>query len=187
MAMSAEHRSKFAALHWSLWVSIKFSNVKINHPKQQHILQRILGMRVRKFQIEILILDYKRKFYFIAFVEHVIMLQLCSISLRLPIVLVIRRVHGPRQKLSKIYGLKKCPLCPPNLGNPSHQKMVYIHVTQDKTPPFRKNWKAPYSITFQSPFSRLNGRYISVTIQWPFSVIQSPFRRLSVIFVLLFP
>ena len=40
-----------------------------------------------------------------------------------------------------------------------------------------------HSVTFQSPFSRLTGRYISVTIQWPFSAIQSPFRRLSVIFV----
>ena len=29
-----------------------------------------------------------------------------------------------------------------------------------------------HSVTFQSPFSRLNGRYISVIIQWPFSAIQ---------------
>ena len=43
-----------------------------------------------------------------------------------------------------------------------------------------------HSVTFQSPFSRLNGRYISVTIQSPFSAIQSPFRRLSVIFIFLF-
>ena len=46
--------------------------------------------------------------------------------------------------------------------------------SQDETPPFRENWKAP--------FSRLNGRYISVTIQWPFSAIQSTFRRISAIF-----
>ena len=39
-----------------------------------------------------------------------------------------------------------------------------------------------HSVTFQSLFSRLNGRYITVTIQWPFSAIQSPFHRLSVIF-----
>ena len=39
-----------------------------------------------------------------------------------------------------------------------------------------------HSVTFQSTHSRLNGRYISVTIQWPFSAIQSPFRRLSVLF-----
>ena len=43
-----------------------------------------------------------------------------------------------------------------------------------------------HSVTFQSPFSRLNGRYISVTIQWPFRAIQAPFRRLSVIFNFLF-
>ena len=43
-----------------------------------------------------------------------------------------------------------------------------------------------HSATFQSPFSRLNGRYISVTIQWPFVAIQSPFRHLSVIFTFLF-
>ena len=29
-----------------------------------------------------------------------------------------------------------------------------------------------HSVTIQSPFSRLNGRHISVTIQWPLNVIE---------------
>ena len=43
---------------------------------------------------------------------------------------------------------------------------------------FLKNERR-HSATVQSPFSWLNGRYISVTIRSPFSAIQSPFRRLQ--------
>ena len=42
-----------------------------------------------------------------------------------------------------------------------------------------------YSVTFQSPFSRLNCWYISGTIQSPFSAIQSPSHRLSLLFIFL--
>ena len=34
-------------------------------------------------------------------------------------------------------------------------------------------------MTFQSPFSRMDGRYISVTIQSPFSAFQLPFSRMD--------
>ena len=64
--------------------------------------------------------------------------------------------------------------------------LVYHHAQMHKTKRHHSvKTERRHSVTFQSPFSRLNGRHISVTIQWPFSAIQSPFRRLSVIFALL--
>ena len=75
--------------------------------------------------------------------------------------------------------------------NPFNYSQKWCHINYIwkvlKTVFTRRNatipWKLKgHSVTFQSPFSRLNGRYISVTIQWPFSAIQSPFRRHSVIF-----
>ena len=39
-------------------------------------------------------------------------------------------------------------------------------------------------MTFQSPFSRMDGRYILVTIQSTFSAFQLPFRRLSGIYLI---
>ena len=73
---------------------------------------------------------------------------------------------------------------------------LFLELSQDETPPFRENWKAPFShlsVTIQSTEWQVHFSDHSVTIQChsvtipsPFSYIHFPFFRIKMILYALF-
>ena len=65
---------------------------------------------------------------------------------------------------------------------------THLHVCSVSLTITRQNATIPWNLkgAIQSPFSHHSVDWMAGTFQWPFSDIQSPFRRLSLIFTFLF-